>query len=117
MYDQIIKALLEVVIAVFIIIVSKYLVPWLKKKSYLEGIDKVMELAQTYVIYAENLITGYKKGGDRFDFVVELLTPIIKGLKLNFNDDQIKAIVQTAYEMVIGYPDTADELAPSEKAE
>lgn len=117
MYDQIITALLEVVIAVCIIIVSKYLVPWLKNKSFYESIDRIMDLAQTYVIYAEKIITGYKKGDDRFDFVVGLLTPIIKSLKLKFNEDQIKAIVQAAYDMVIGFPDTADELADSESEE
>lgn len=117
MYDQIIKALLEIVIAVCIIIVSKYLVPWLKNKSFYEGVDIVMNLAQSYVIYAEKIITGYKKGGDRFDFVVELLTPIIKSLIFNFNDEQIKAIVQSAYDMVICFPDTVDELAGNESEE
>lgn len=105
MYEQIITTLVEVIITACVIFVTKCLIPWLKSKSYYGQITNALTIAQNFVMYAENLIQGENKGAERFDLVVNLLTPVMKKMNVDYTEDQIKSIVQSAYMISIGNSD------------
>lgn len=65
--------ILSIVYAVIVVLVSTYLVPFLKTKLEKEGRENLIKLIETFVSAAEQVYNGVKMGEKKKEYVVDAL--------------------------------------------
>lgn len=108
MDNELFLKIFEIVLTVGTALVVRYFIPWLKSQSYYNNLEYAISVAETFVVYAEKVISGSKKGEEKFQLVVDFIAPVLKNIGVKYTDDQIKSIIQSAYENVIGSPETKE---------
>lgn len=65
--------ILSIVYAVIVVLVSTYLIPFLKTKLEKEGRENLIKLIETFVSAAEQVYNGVKMGEKKKEYVVDAL--------------------------------------------
>lgn len=94
MEHKILVDIIDILIIVVMLLISKYVVPWIKS---VEKIDIISEWALKFVKTAQNIITGEKKGSEKREYVTALLSEKSKELGLNLSEDEIRVFLEDAY--------------------
>ena len=68
-----INEILSIVFALGIVIISRYLIPYLKTRLEKEGQEKLVELIEALVQAAEQIYNGVKQGEQKKQYVVKAL--------------------------------------------
>ena len=94
--NDIILQCVSLIITVIIAIVARYAVPMLKTKIGDSQFNTIMQWATVFVSAAEKIFIGDKKGDEKREFVIHMLTEKAKELKLDLSEDQIRALLESA---------------------
>ena len=94
--SDIILQCVSLIITVIIAIVARYAVPMLKTKIGDSQFNTIMQWATVFVSAAEKIFIGDKKGDEKREFVIHMLTEKAKELKLDLSEDQIRALLESA---------------------
>ncbi len=63
----------NLVMAAAVVVLTRYLVPWLKAQLDAQNETTLIEKIEQYVIAAEQLIQGVQRGAERLSYVERLL--------------------------------------------
>ena len=85
------EMVLEICMAAAVVLVTRYLVPWLRGRLEAEGQASLTEKVEQYVEAAEQLIQGAARGAERLDYVEELLEA--DGVAVT---GQVRAMIESA---------------------
>ncbi len=86
---------IKIVVMVAALLISRYLVPWLKEKI---GADK-LAVAEKWVKYAvlkAQQVLWEKDGQDRKAYVVEFLKEILIAKNIALSDEQLDVLIEAA---------------------
>ena len=85
------EIILEICMAVAVVLITRYLVPWLREMLSDAGQASLIEKVERYVEAAEQLIQGASRGAERLDYVEELLEE--DGVAVT---GQVRALIESA---------------------
>lgn len=68
-----INEILSIVFALVIVVISRYLIPYLKTRLEKEGQEQLVELIEALVQAAEQIYNGVKQGEQKKEYVVKAL--------------------------------------------
>lgn len=86
---------IKIVVMVAALLISRYLVPWLKEKI---GADKlaVAEKWTKYAVLKAQQVLWEKDGQDRKAYVVEFLKEILIAKNIALSDEQLDVLIEAA---------------------
>lgn len=93
--NDIIFEILKVVVMVIVLVITRYLVPWLKENI---GADKlaVAEKWARYAVLKAQQVFWEKDGQDRKAYVTEFLKEILMAKNIALSDDQLDVLIEAA---------------------
>lgn len=112
--NSIIFEILQFVVIVAIIIVTKYLVPILKTKLQSSEYDYIYEMIYGAVTYAEQTIQGSGKGETKKAEVVTILKNLFSNAKIDISDEQLNVLIESAVYVMNDEKTVSKEVAADE---
>lgn len=93
--DKIIFEVIKVVVMVAALVITRFLVPWLKEKI---GVDKlaVAEKWARYAVLKAQQVLWDESGKDRKAYVTEFLKEIMIAKKIALSDEQLDVLIEAA---------------------
>ena len=85
------EMVLEICMAAAVVLLTRYLVPWLRGRLEAEGQASLVDKVEQYVEAAEQLIQGAARGAERLSYVEELLEA--DGVAVT---GQVRALIESA---------------------
>lgn len=92
MNDMTLKVL-EIVVIVAVILVTRYLIPWFKSNTEINENAILIDLVNAAVMYAEQTMTG---GTVKKEAVMNMLQEWLTRKGIGITEDQIDALVEAA---------------------
>lgn len=86
-----INEILSIVFALVIVVISRYLIPYLKTRLEKEGQEQLVELIENLVKAAEQIFTQAKSGEQKKEYVVNALSE--KGVLIT---ESVNAMIESA---------------------
>lgn len=86
-----INEILSIVFALVIVVISRYLIPYLKTRLEKEGQEQLVELIEALVQAAEQIYNGVKQGEQKKEYVVKALAA--KGVEVT---ESVNAMIESA---------------------
>lgn len=100
--NQILFEILRAVVIISIIVVVRYVVPWIKEHTDIAKNTIIMDIVKAAVQYAEQTITGEGTGATKKAIVMEFLRKQLIAKNLSISDEQLNALVESAvYAMTV----------------
>lgn len=97
MEREIIMELLQALIMLATLLITRYAVPYLVSRIGSEKIRQAVTLAQQAVLYAEQVYSpDVASGEDRKDVVVELLHKLLESRGIEMSEDEIDMLIEAA---------------------
>lgn len=93
MNPEVTTQLLEAIIAVIAILITGYLIPWLKSTVGTERIDQIQQFVEVAVRAAEQLYTP-EEWKEKKLYVEALVVERAKELNITLNAEQIDALIE-----------------------
>lgn len=97
MDHKVLYDIIEILVIVLMTVVCRYFVPWAKGKLGAERTEQIEEWASRFVRAAESTIKGEKKGAERREVVMKLISDKAQELGLDLSEDDIRALLETAW--------------------
>ena len=94
--NEIVTYIFKLVIAFAVLVITKYVVPYLKSQIEDSQYEWLAELAIDGVQFAEQTIIGPKTGAEKKKTVVELMTKWAESKNIKVTEDQISALIESA---------------------
>ena len=91
--NDIVSKILELVIVVLVVFITRYAIPWLKSNTAINENTILIDLVNAAVMYAEQTLTG---GELKKSVVVEFLKKELANKGIDITDEQINALVEAA---------------------
>ena len=101
MSPELITELTKAVVTVILILVSAYVIPWLKNKVGEDKYATVVEYAEIVVRSAEKIYTP-DEWERKKDYAVHLLNKKVESMGLVISEQEINAIIEGAVQAVKG---------------
>lgn len=101
MSPELITGLTKAIISVVLILVSAYVIPWLKSYVGQNKYDMVVEFAEIVVRSAEKMYTP-EEWAQKKAYAVNMLSKKAKELGLEIGEKEINAIIEGAVQAVKG---------------
>lgn len=79
--NEILFTIIQIVLIIFLGLVSRYVIPWLKVKMDQERSTQILSWIQTTVTAAEQIISGKSMGEEKKAFVTEYMNRLLKEKK------------------------------------
>ena len=86
-----INEILSIVFALVIVVISRYLIPYLKTRLEKEGQEQLVELIENLVQAAEQIYNGVKQGEQKKAYVVKALAA--NGVEVT---ESVNAMIESA---------------------
>lgn len=86
-----INEILSIVFAIVIVVISRYLIPYLKTRLEKEGQEQLVALIEALVQAAEQIYTGVKQGEQKKAYVVRALAD--NGVEVT---ESVNAMIESA---------------------
>lgn len=93
--NEILFEVIKVVVMVAVLVITRYLIPWLKAKI---GVDK-LAVAEKWVKYAvlkAQQVLWEKNGQDKKAYVTEFLKEILIAKNIALSDEQLDVLIEAA---------------------
>ena len=84
-------------IALLGMIITRYLIPWLKTKTGNENWDRICKWAATFVEGAEVIITGTKMGSEKRNQVMQMLRKECDEHNITYSESEIRYSLEAAW--------------------
>lgn len=93
--NEIIFEVIKVVVMVTVLVITRYLVPWLKEKI---GTDKlaVTEKWVKYAVLKAQQVLWSKDGQDKKAYVMDFLKEILMAKNIALSDEQLDVLIEAA---------------------
>lgn len=101
MSTELISELTKAIISVVLILISAYVIPWLKNKIGDDKYVTIVEFAEIVVRSAEKIYTP-EQWQNKKNYAVELVLSKAKSMGLELSAEEINAIVEGAVQAVKG---------------
>ena len=101
MSPELITELTKALVSVVLIIVSAYVIPWLKNKVGEDKYATIIDFAEIVVRSAEKIYTP-EEWSKKKAYAVELVSEKAKSIGLNLSEEEINAIIEGAVQAVKG---------------
>lgn len=101
MSPEMISKLVEAVVTVIVLIISAYVIPWLKNKIGEDKYATIVEFAEIVVRSAEKIYTP-EEWAEKKAYAVQMVTAKCKELGIDVSADEINAIIEGAVQAVKG---------------
>ena len=95
MDTDILFKIVESVIVVAIIVISRYLVPWIRAKLGNEKFDRVVQEISVLVTAVQQMFPQYT-GEQKLEFVTEKITEFLNKQHINFTEEQVRLLIESA---------------------
>jgi hypothetical protein len=94
--DNIIFYAIELVIAIVVFLIGRYVFPALKNN---ETIASITSWAYKFVVSAKNQFENYT-GEQKLEYVTEQVNALCEKYKIELTDEQVRALIEDAYDMM-----------------
>lgn len=94
--NEILGAVLELVITVGVIIFCKYLIPYLKKVAKESEYNMVYSAIDDAVKMAEQTIRAKGSGSEKKQAVLDIIDKVMIDNNINMSEEQINSIIESA---------------------
>lgn len=101
MSPEMITKLTEAIVSVVVILITAYVIPWLKNKVGEDKYATVVEFAEIVVRSAEKIYTP-DEWARKKEYAVELVAKKSEELGLNLSVEEVNAIIEGAVQAVKG---------------
>lgn len=93
--NEIVYEIIKLVVMIAALVVTRYLVPWIKEKI---GADKlaVIEKWAKYAVQATQQVHWNKPGEDRKAIVTEFLKKVLLAKNISISDEQLDILIEAA---------------------
>ena len=95
MDTDILFKIVECVVVVAIIVITRYLVPWIRTKVGNEKFDRIYQEVAILVTAAQQMFPQYT-GEQKLAFVTEKITAFLNKQRVNFTEDQVRQLIESA---------------------
>ena len=95
MDTDILFKIVESVIVVAIIVISRYLVPWIRANLGNEKFDRVVQEISVLVTAVQQMFPQYT-GEQKLEFVTEKITEFLNKQHINFTEEQVRLLIESA---------------------
>lgn len=93
--DEIIFEIIKVVVMVAVLFLTRYLVPWLKRKIDSDKLEEAEKWARYAVLKAQQVLWA-EKGQDRKAYVTAFLKEILIAKNIALSDEQLDVLIEAA---------------------
>jgi len=94
--NDILFEVLKAIVIIAIMVVVRYMVPWIKAKTKLLNNELLESLITAAVQYAEQTITGANAGKEKKAIVTEFLREQLIARNISISDEQLDVLVESA---------------------
>lgn len=101
MNPELITKLVEAIVTVVVVIISAYVIPWLKNKVGEDKYATVIEFAEIVVRSAEKIYTP-EQWQEKKKYAVNLVIEKAKNLGIDLSVEEVNAIIEGAVQAVKG---------------
>lgn len=101
MNPELITKLVEAIVTVVIVIISAYVIPWLKNKVGEDKYATIIEFAEIVVRSAEKIYTP-EQWQEKKQYAVNLVIEKAKNLGIDLSVEEVNAIIEGAVQAVKG---------------
>lgn len=101
MNPELISKLVEAIVTVILVLVSAYVIPWLKNKIGEDKYNQIASFAETVVRSAEKIYT-VDEWAQKKRYAVDLVQKKAEELGLSITEEEINAIIEGAVQAVKG---------------
>lgn len=93
--DDIVFEVLKLVVMVAIVVLTRYVVPWVKERIDTEKMSVVADWAKKAVLYAQQTMQS-DSGAERKAIVTEFLKEMLAAKNISISDEQIDILIEAA---------------------
>ena len=101
MNPELITKLVEAIVTVVIVIISAYIIPWLKNKVGEDKYATIIEFAEIVVRSAEKIYTP-EQWQEKKQYAVNLVIEKAKNIGIDLSVEEVNAIIEGAVQAVKG---------------
>lgn len=101
MNPELITKLVEAIVTVVIVIISAYIIPWLKNKVGNDKYATIIEFAEIVVRSAEKIYTP-EQWQEKKQYAVNLVIEKAKNIGIDLSVEEVNAIIEGAVQAVKG---------------
>ena len=101
MNPELITKLVEAIVTVVIVIISAYVIPWLKNKVGEDKYATIIEFAEIVVRSAEKIYTP-EQWQEKKQYAVNLVIEKAKNIGIDLSVEEVNAIIEGAVQAVKG---------------
>lgn len=94
MHD-IIFTIVKLVVMVLALVVSRYLIPWLKERISIGNLETAINWASRMVLYAQQVLTD-STGEEKKEIVIGSLRNLFKNKGINISEDELNVLIEAA---------------------
>ncbi len=93
--NEIIFEVLKLVVMIAVLIITRYLVPWIKNKIGSDRMNEIAEWAKMAVLKAQQVMWA-EDGADKKAYVTEFLKEILIAKNIALSDEQVDVLIEAA---------------------
>ena len=101
MNPELITKLVEAIVTVVIVIISAYVIPWLKNRVGEDKYTTIIEFAEIVVRSAEKIYTS-EQWQEKKQYAINLVIEKAKNLGIDLSVEEVNAIIEGAVQAVKG---------------
>lgn len=109
---EIIFEIIKVIVMVAALLITRYLVPWIREKIGAERLTEIRKWAAQAVLKAQQVFTEYS-GPEKKAYVTEFLKEILTAKNISLSDEQIDILIEAAVKEMKMQENTAGILLES----
>lgn len=93
--DEIIFEIIKIIVMVAVLVITRYLIPWIKRKIGVDKLEEAEKWAKYAVLKAQQVLWA-EKGQDKKAYVTEFLKEILIAKNIALSDEQLDVLIEAA---------------------
>lgn len=100
--EQIITLILKLIVTCVVVLIGKYVIPWLRENITTQEVANIKDWAKTFCICAEVLFpnVGEKTGETKLEVVTNWLNKVIANTGTQLTSEQVRAIIEESVKSI-----------------
>ncbi len=93
--NEILFELMKLFVMVMVIVVTCYIIPWIRGKIGQDRLDEIAKWVNAAVLMAQQVYSA-KTGAERKAIVIDMLRNILTAKNISISDDQLDLLIEAA---------------------
>ena len=93
--NEILFELMKLFVMVMVIVVTCYIIPWIRGKIGQDRLDEIAKWVNAAVLMAQQVYSA-KTGAERKAIVIDMLRNILTAKNISISDDQLEILIEAA---------------------